>query len=139
MLQWALISSRVKTILSLALDFYSIQRTLCGGGAAPAIKARCQLEIERVGRQFDECIAFLLRVIEIKFSNVLSGVATSPNNHEDFICYGNYWLMFKDMNGPGAFFQIECWAFPTFSRASYEDKLQFLLCIGNWTPFNSSS
>lgn len=65
---WALISSRVKTILSLALDFYSIQRTLCGGGAAPAIKARCQLEIERVGRQFDECIVFLLRVLSFKLN-----------------------------------------------------------------------
>eukprot|EP00250_Pteridium_aquilinum_P014873 c22252_g1_i2 orf=130-3138(+) len=65
---WALISSRVKTILSLALDFYSIQRTLCGGGAAPAIKARCQLEIQRVGRQFDECIVFLLRVLSFKLN-----------------------------------------------------------------------
>lgn len=65
---WALISSRVKTILGLALDFYSIQRTLCGGGAAPAIKARCQLEIERVGRQFDECIVFLLRVLSFKLN-----------------------------------------------------------------------
>lgn len=65
---WALISSRVKTILSLALDFYSIQRTLCGGGAAPAITARCQLEIDRVGRQFDECIVFLLRVLSFKLN-----------------------------------------------------------------------
>ncbi|KAI5075340.1 hypothetical protein GOP47_0009416 [Adiantum capillus-veneris] len=65
---WALISSRVKTILSLALDFYSIQRTLFSGGAAPAIKARCQLEIERVGRQFEECIVFLLRVLSFKLN-----------------------------------------------------------------------
>ncbi|MCO5582810.1 hypothetical protein L7F22_036710 [Adiantum nelumboides] len=65
---WALISSRVKTILSLALDFYSIQRTLFGGGAAPAIKARCQLEIGRIGRQFEECIVFLLRVLSFKLN-----------------------------------------------------------------------
>lgn len=55
-MQWALIASRVKTILGLALDFYSIQHTLCSGGAAPAIKARCQMEVDRVGHQFDECI-----------------------------------------------------------------------------------
>ncbi|KAH7414738.1 hypothetical protein KP509_14G008400 [Ceratopteris richardii] len=65
---WALISSRVKTILSLALEFYSIQRTMFGGGAAPAIKARCQLEIERIGRQFEECIVFLLRVLSFKLN-----------------------------------------------------------------------
>lgn len=60
--QWTLIAGRVKTILGLALDYYSIQRTLCDGIAAPNITARCQSEIERVERQFDECMVFLLRV-----------------------------------------------------------------------------
>ncbi|KAG1366262.1 Gamma-tubulin complex component [Cocos nucifera] len=59
---WALIASRIKTILGLALDFYSIQLTLSSGGAAPAIKARCEMEVDRIEKQFDDCIAFLLRV-----------------------------------------------------------------------------
>lgn len=61
-LQWALIASRIKSILGLALDFYSIQQTLSSGGAAPAIKARCEMEVDRIEKQFDDCIAFLLRV-----------------------------------------------------------------------------
>lgn len=65
---WALIASRVKTILGLALEFYSVQHTLCSGGAAPAIKARCQMEVDRIGHQFDECIVFLLRVLSFKLN-----------------------------------------------------------------------
>eukprot|EP00252_Welwitschia_mirabilis_P025062 TRINITY_DN7691_c0_g1_i2.p1 TRINITY_DN7691_c0_g1~~TRINITY_DN7691_c0_g1_i2.p1 ORF type:complete len:334 (-),score=42.62 TRINITY_DN7691_c0_g1_i2:490-1491(-) len=65
---WALIANRVKTILALALDFCNIQRTLCSGGAASAIKSRCQMEVDRVGRQFDECIVFLLRVLSSKLN-----------------------------------------------------------------------
>ncbi|XP_057863216.2 uncharacterized protein LOC131071418 [Cryptomeria japonica] len=65
---WALIASRVRTILSLALDFYSIQNTLYNGGAAAGIKARCQMEVDRVGQQFDECILFLLRVLSFKLN-----------------------------------------------------------------------
>lgn len=61
-LQWALIASRIKSILGFALDFYAIQQTLCSGGAAPAIKARCEMEVDRIEKQFDDCIAFLLRV-----------------------------------------------------------------------------
>jgi gamma-tubulin complex component 5 len=63
-----LIAARVKTVLGLALDYYSIQRTLCDGVAAPAITARCQLEIERVERQFDECMVFLLRVLSFRLN-----------------------------------------------------------------------
>ncbi|KAB5519015.1 hypothetical protein DKX38_023334 [Salix brachista] len=59
---WALIASRINSILGLALDFYSIQQTLSSSGAASAMKARCEMEVERIEKQFDDCIAFLLRV-----------------------------------------------------------------------------
>ncbi|XP_010940138.3 uncharacterized protein [Elaeis guineensis] len=65
---WALIASRIKTILGLALDFYSIQLTLSSGGAAPAIKARCEMEVDRIEKQFDDCIAFLLRILSFKLN-----------------------------------------------------------------------
>lgn len=61
-IQGALIASRINSILGLALDFYNIQQTLSGGGAASAIKARCEMEVDRIEKQFDDCIAFLLRV-----------------------------------------------------------------------------
>jgi gamma-tubulin complex component 5 len=57
-----LIASRINSILGLALDFYSIQQTLSSSGAASAMKARCEMEVERIEKQFDDCIAFLLRV-----------------------------------------------------------------------------
>lgn len=60
--QWALIASRINSILALALDFYSLQQTLSSGGVVSAIKARCEMEVDRVEKQFDDCIAFLLRV-----------------------------------------------------------------------------
>lgn len=59
--QWALIATRINNILGLALDFYSIQLTL-SGGAVSAIKAKCEMEVDRIEKQFDDCIAFLLRV-----------------------------------------------------------------------------
>ncbi|KAM0951761.1 putative gamma-tubulin complex component protein [Dioscorea sansibarensis] len=65
---WALIASRIKSILGLALDFYSIQQTLSSGGAAPAIKARCEMEVDRIEKQFDDCIAFLLRILSFKLN-----------------------------------------------------------------------
>jgi hypothetical protein len=61
-IQGALIASRVNIILGLALDFYTIQQTLKSGGAVSAIKARCEMEVDRIEKQFDDCIAFLLRV-----------------------------------------------------------------------------
>lgn len=61
-IQWALIASRINSILGLALDFYSIQQTLSSGGAVSAIKARCEMEVDRIEKQFDDCMAFLLRV-----------------------------------------------------------------------------
>lgn len=64
--QWTLIAGRVKTILGLALNYYSIQRVLCDGVGASAVSARCQLEIERVEKQFDECMVFLMRVSQIQ-------------------------------------------------------------------------
>ncbi|XP_058069309.1 uncharacterized protein LOC131218654 [Magnolia sinica] len=65
---WALIASRIKSILGLALDFYSIQQTLCSGGAVPAIKTRCEMEVDRIEKQFDDCISFLLRVLSFKLN-----------------------------------------------------------------------
>ncbi|XP_040998936.1 gamma-tubulin complex component 5-like [Juglans microcarpa x Juglans regia] len=65
---WALIASRINSILGLALDFYSIQQTLTSGGAISAIKARCEMEIDRIEKQFDDCIAFLLRVLSFKLN-----------------------------------------------------------------------
>jgi gamma-tubulin complex component 5 len=61
-LQWALIASRVKTILGLALDFHNVEQTLGTGGTAPAVRARCEMELDRIEKQFDECVVFLLRV-----------------------------------------------------------------------------
>ncbi|KAL5844957.1 hypothetical protein ACOSQ4_010915 [Xanthoceras sorbifolium] len=65
---WALIASRINSILGLALDFYSIQQTLSSGGAVSAIKARCEMEVDRIEKQFDDCIAFLLRVLSFKLN-----------------------------------------------------------------------
>ncbi|XP_059453024.1 uncharacterized protein LOC132183672 isoform X2 [Corylus avellana] len=65
---WALIASRINSILGLALDFYSIQHTLSSGGAVSAIKARCEMEVDRIEKQFDDCMAFLLRVLSFKLN-----------------------------------------------------------------------
>ncbi|CAH8356142.1 unnamed protein product [Eruca vesicaria subsp. sativa] len=65
---WAIIASRINMILGLALEFYSIQQTLSSGGAASAIKARCEMEIDRIEKQFEDCIAFLLRVLSSKLN-----------------------------------------------------------------------
>ncbi|KAK4746251.1 hypothetical protein SAY87_012563 [Trapa incisa] len=65
---WALIASRINIILGLALDFYTIQQTLSSGGTISTIKTRCDVEVERIEKQFDECIAFLLRVLSFKLN-----------------------------------------------------------------------
>ncbi|XP_022975992.1 gamma-tubulin complex component 5-like [Cucurbita maxima] len=65
---WALIASRINVILGLALDFYSVQQTLSSGGAVSAIKARCEMEVDRIEKQFDDCIAFLLRVLSFNLN-----------------------------------------------------------------------
>ncbi|KAJ9555779.1 hypothetical protein OSB04_010393 [Centaurea solstitialis] len=65
---WALIASRINSILALALDLYSVQKTLSSGGAVSAIKARCEKEVDRIEKQFDDCIAFLLRVLSFKLN-----------------------------------------------------------------------
>lgn len=65
---WALIASRINSILGLALDFYLVQQTLSSGGAVSAIKARCEKEVERIEKQFDDCMAFLLRVLSFKLN-----------------------------------------------------------------------
>lgn len=65
---WALIASRVKTILGLALDFHNVEQTLRTGGTAPAVRTRCEMEVERIEKQFDECIVFLLRILSFKLN-----------------------------------------------------------------------
>ncbi|KAI3995192.1 hypothetical protein MKX01_031994 [Papaver californicum] len=65
---WMLIANRIKSILRLALEFYSVQQTLSSGGTALAIKARCEMEVDRIEKQFDDCIAFLLRVLSYKLN-----------------------------------------------------------------------
>ncbi|MFS8010317.1 putative gamma-tubulin complex component protein [Helianthus anomalus] len=61
-LKWALIASRINNILGLDLDFYSVQQTLSSSGTVAAIKARCHKKFDRIDKQFDDCMAFLLRV-----------------------------------------------------------------------------
>ncbi|GMH04061.1 hypothetical protein Nepgr_005900 [Nepenthes gracilis] len=64
----ALIASRINSVLGLAPDFYTIQLTINSGAAISAIKARCEMEIDRIERQFDDCVAFLLRVLSFKLN-----------------------------------------------------------------------
>lgn len=74
-IQGALVASRINSILGLALDFYTIQQTLISGGAVSAIKARCEMEVDRIEKQFDDCIAFLLRVFFFKiYSDYLAAL-----------------------------------------------------------------
>lgn len=61
-LQWTLIASRVTNILSLALDYYALQCTLGDGVITPAVSTKCQLDVERISKAFDEYMGFLLRV-----------------------------------------------------------------------------
>lgn len=65
---WGLIASRINSILGLALDFYSVQQTIRSIGAVSAIKARCVKEVERIEKQFDDCMAFLLRILSVKLN-----------------------------------------------------------------------
>ncbi|GJM95261.1 hypothetical protein PR202_ga11973 [Eleusine coracana subsp. coracana] len=65
---WALIASRVKTILGLALDFHNIQQTLSTGGTASTVRTRCEMEVDRIEKQFDECVVFLLRILSFKLN-----------------------------------------------------------------------
>ncbi|XP_042004267.1 gamma-tubulin complex component 5-like isoform X2 [Salvia splendens] len=65
---WGLIASRINSILGLALDFYSVQQTINSSGAVSAVKARCEKEVERIEKQFDDCMAFLLRILSVKLN-----------------------------------------------------------------------
>ncbi|KAE8684927.1 hypothetical protein F3Y22_tig00111105pilonHSYRG00748 [Hibiscus syriacus] len=80
---WAMMASRINSILSLALDFYSLRQTLSSGGAVSAIKARCQMEVDRVEKQFDDCIAFLLRDAKYAFVEIISSIGF-PNSKACF-------------------------------------------------------
>ncbi|KAM0047048.1 putative gamma-tubulin complex component protein [Helianthus debilis subsp. tardiflorus] len=65
---WALIASRINKILGLDLDFYSVQQTLSSGRTVAVIKARCHKEVDRIDKQFDDCMAFLLTVLSFKLN-----------------------------------------------------------------------
>ncbi|CAI9755889.1 unnamed protein product [Fraxinus pennsylvanica] len=65
---WGLISSRINNILGIALDFYSVQQNLSSGGAISAIKAKCEKEVDLIEKQFDDCMAFLLRILSVKLN-----------------------------------------------------------------------
>lgn len=65
---WSLIASRVKTILGLALDFHNIKQTLSTAGTASAVRTRCEMEVDRIEKQFDECVVFLLRILSFKLN-----------------------------------------------------------------------
>ncbi|KAG9440720.1 hypothetical protein H6P81_020885 [Aristolochia fimbriata] len=65
---WALIANRIKNILGLALEFYSIQQLLCSSAANSAIQSSCDNEVDRIEKQFDDCIVFLLRVLSFKLN-----------------------------------------------------------------------
>ncbi|KAH9614309.1 hypothetical protein KSS87_006717, partial [Heliosperma pusillum] len=43
-------------------------QTLNSGGTVSVMKARCEMEIDRIEKQFDDCIAFLLRVLSFKLN-----------------------------------------------------------------------
>ncbi|XP_010417733.1 PREDICTED: uncharacterized protein LOC104703419 [Camelina sativa] len=49
---WAIIGSRINMIIGLTIEFYSVQQTLSSGGAVSGIKARCEMEIDRILKQF---------------------------------------------------------------------------------------
>ncbi|KAJ1397426.1 Gamma-tubulin complex component protein [Sesbania bispinosa] len=89
----ALIASRINSILGLALDFYTIQQTLSSGGAVSAIKARCEMEVDRIEKQFDDCIAFLLRVLSFKLN-----VGHFPHL-ADLVTRINYNYFYMSVNG----------------------------------------
>ncbi|CAH8355998.1 unnamed protein product [Eruca vesicaria subsp. sativa] len=89
---WAIIASRINMILGLALEFYSIQQTLSSGGAvSAAIKARCEMEIDRIEKQFEDCIAFLLRLIQLNLQVLSSKLNVGHFPHlADLVTRINY-------------------------------------------------
>lgn len=52
----------MRTMVAIALDFCSLQRTLSSDGANPDVRARGEAEMQRLERQFHESMVFLLRV-----------------------------------------------------------------------------
>ncbi|CAA3003421.1 gamma-tubulin complex component 5 isoform X1 [Olea europaea subsp. europaea] len=67
-MQLGLIASCINNIFGLALDFYSVQQNLSSGGAISAIKAKCDKEVYWIEKQFDDCMAFLLRILSVKLN-----------------------------------------------------------------------
>lgn len=87
-----------------------MQQTL-SGGVVSAIKAKCEMEVERIDKQFDDCIAFLLRVIIF---------------HLSLFCLFNLWLLSFHWlvlcgisNNAGPLFQAKRGALPSFGRFGY--------------------
>lgn len=63
-------------MISIALDFCSLQRTLASDGINPDVLARCEAEVQRLERQFHESMVFLLRVSRADFDRI----STCPKN-----------------------------------------------------------
>ncbi|KAG2252634.1 hypothetical protein Bca52824_082770 [Brassica carinata] len=57
-------------LLSIQRQRFVVQEklTLSSRGAASTIEARCEMEIEHIEKQFEDCIAFLLRVLSSKLN-----------------------------------------------------------------------
>ncbi|KAF2300532.1 hypothetical protein GH714_013962 [Hevea brasiliensis] len=91
-IEWALIASRINMILGLALDFYSIQQTLSSGSATSAMKARCEMEVDRIEKRFDDCIAFLLRILSFKLNG-------GNSSFGDLVTRINYNYFYMSDNG----------------------------------------
>ncbi|GJX56060.1 transposase, MuDR [Tanacetum coccineum] len=52
-----------------AFHRYVMERqTLSSGGTVSAIKAGCEKEVDHIEKQFDDCMAFLLRVLSLKLN-----------------------------------------------------------------------
>jgi hypothetical protein len=69
-------------MISIALDFCSLQRTLASDGINPDILARCEAEVQRLERQFHESMVFLLRVSRADFDRI----STCPKNVGASVC-----------------------------------------------------
>ena len=130
--QWALIASRINVILGLALDFYSVQQTLSSGGAVSAIKLRCEMEVDRIEKQFDDCIAFLLRVSLCSLFSLITiemlKKSIKAKRHGVYICVTHKYvrwsyLICKYHEHAGPVIQAKRGALPSLGRSGYKNKL----------------
>lgn len=79
------------------------------------------MEVDRIEKQFDDCIAFLLRVSTWTV-HVLSVILRSHLNLFD----------------AGIIIQAECGSFSSFSRSSDQNQLQLFLHVCQWKSADSA-